>query len=74
MEGTTQKTTGAEREGLPKMKRFRLPLSSLIKILAALLVTGFIVTVYLMPQLDNQKSSNTDDAASLSSLGSVKGW
>merc|ERR1712226_889455 len=63
LEGTTQKTAGAEREGIPKMKRFRLPLSSLIKILAALLVTGFIVTVYLMPQLDSQKGSKTDNNA-----------
>merc|ERR1711981_863344 len=52
-------TVTAERESqLPKMKRFRLPVSSLIKIIAALLLTGFIVTMYLMPQLDNSQKTS----------------
>lgn len=59
MEATNLKPSStAERESLPKMKRFRLPVSSLIKIIAAFLVTGFIVTMYLMPQLDSSQKTN----------------
>jgi len=53
----------AERESLPKMKRSRFPLSTLIKIIAGVGVTGFLVTMYIMPQLDsNQNSQKRSDS------------
>lgn len=39
------------------MARSRIPLSSILKISVALLLTGFIVLIYLIPQLDNSSKS-----------------